>query len=142
MVDLSAERMTDLIIDFIADEPFLLTITLLTISFNFLSLNLSSDATTNPISDFVLMLFRFFTILVFWFLRGNLILRSANRERSEHGSTCRKLRSGWGEEWSQPDDAAMDSTLASTFPISFALGGPWMARAAARLSRTERVLAH
>jgi len=64
MVDLSAERMTDLIIDFIADAPFLLTITLLTISFNFLSLNLSSDVTTNPISAFVLMLFLFFAILV------------------------------------------------------------------------------
>lgn len=70
MVDLSAERITDLIIDFIADEPFRLTITLLTISFNFLSPNLSSDLTTNPMSDFARMLFRFlfiFAIFVFGF---------------------------------------------------------------------------
>lgn len=61
MVDFKLERMTERIIDFMADAPFLLAITLLTISFNFLSLIFSSEAMLKVTSAFLAIVFFSFT---------------------------------------------------------------------------------
>lgn len=55
MVDFKAERITERIMDFIADAPFLLWITLLRISFSFLSSNPSNAARLNLMSAFELI---------------------------------------------------------------------------------------
>ena len=54
-VDFKADRITERTMDFIADAPFLLARTLLVISFNFLSLILSSDAILNVTLDLLAM---------------------------------------------------------------------------------------
>jgi hypothetical protein len=56
IVDFNAERMTERIIDFIADAPFLLDMALLMISFNFLSPNLSREAVAKVMSCLVAIL--------------------------------------------------------------------------------------
>src|SRR6266852_978121 len=80
--DFRDERITERIMDFSADAPFLLCKTLFTISFSFLSFILSSDAMLNAMSAFLAMgSYSFFNGLGGGFARIEFVTRRRVEQR-------------------------------------------------------------